>query len=100
MPSISEMNFGFDSAGVEQYLEDIKSGALLNAKTAVEDTTDVVTILDNEWEGKARDNFKTNLTSDAKHISEQFDALYEILQTEISQVQAEMANKDEELIKI
>lgn len=100
MPAINEMEYGYDAAGVEAYLEEIQSGALTDAKTAVEDISGINNVLDNEWEGKAKENFKTNLEKDSKHVSDQFQALYEILTSEVNQAQAAMANKDEELIKV
>lgn len=100
MPTISDFSYGFSSSGVDAYLEDIKSNALQNAKDAVTNLTDINSVLDTEWEGKAKDNFKTNLNKDAKHVADQFDALFTILTTEVHSVEAAMANKDNELISV
>lgn len=99
MPAISEMEYGYDTAGVEEYLEAIRTEALQHAKEAVEDISSIKTCCENEWEGRARENFVMNLEKDAKHVSEQFDALYNTLVGEIKSLNAAMANKDEELIK-
>lgn len=100
MPTIGDLSYGFDTNGVEEYLNAIYAEAITNAKAKVEDISGVKTCCESEWEGKARENFITNLEKDAKHVSEQFDALYNILVTEINSVNAAMANKDEGLISV
>jgi len=99
MPEIGEMQYGYSTEGVSEYLEAIKSEALTNAKDAVKDISLIKTACDNNWEGKAKDNFKVNLQKDADHVADQFDALYNILVSEINSLNAAMANKDEELIE-
>ena len=100
MPAISDLQYGYDSAGLETYLSEIKSTVIDEASSAIEDISSITTVCEQEWEGKARDNFVTNLGNDARHVSEQLQSLYSILVTEIHQVQAAMSNKDEELIKL
>ncbi len=99
MPAISEMQYGYDTAGVDQYISDIKTEALQQAKDAVLDTTAIKTCCEAEWEGRAREAFLANLAKDAQHVSDQFDALYNTLVGEIKSLNAAMANKDEELIQ-
>lgn len=99
MPAIGDLNYGYDADGVQSYLDEIHSECIITAEEAVKDTTDIVTVLDNEWEGKAKENFKVNLVKDAAHVAEQFEALYNILVSEINSLQAAMANKDEALIE-
>lgn len=100
MPTINELSHGYSTEGVETYLEAIHTEAIQEAKTAVEDISGIKTCCENEWEGKARENFVANLETDSKHVSEQFDALYNILVTEINSLNAAMANKDESLINV
>lgn len=100
MPTINDLEYGYDAAGMEQYLNEIKAEYLDRAKDAVNDIQDITNVCQNEWEGRARDNFIANLTSDAQHVGEQFDALYVVLVQEINSLQAAMANKDEELIQV
>ena len=100
MADFSSMEYGYDSAGLEAYLDAIKSQALTNAKTAVEDISTIETACNDNWEGKAKENFITNLKQDALHVSQQFDTLYSILESEVSSVLAAMANKDESLISV
>jgi len=99
MPNIDALKYGYDAGGLTSYLEDIKTKSLQNAKTAVENTKGIKGVCEAEWEGHARENFVTNLDNDAKHVSQQFQTLYEILEAEVNAAQAAMANKDEELIK-
>lgn len=98
MPAIGDMEFGYDKAGVEAYLEDIKSGVLQTAKDKINDITGITTACDNTWQGKSKTAFLANMKKDAAHVSEQFDALYAALVSEVNSVAAAMANKDESLI--
>lgn len=100
MPTISDFSYGYSTEGVANYLDAIHTDAIQKAKDAVEDISGIKTCCENEWEGKARENFVANLEQDAKHVSEQFDALYNILVTEINSLNAAMANKDESLINV
>jgi uncharacterized protein YukE len=100
MPTISDLSYGYSTEGVTSYLDDIKSEALDEAKEAVIDISSIQTECENNWEGKARENFITNLQKDANHVADQFDTLYNVLVSEINSLNAAMANKDEELIKV
>lgn len=100
MPTIGDLSYGYDTNGVGEYLEAIKVDAIEKAKEAVLNIQDVQTCCENEWEGKARENFVANLQKDAQHVADQFDALYSILTSEINSLNAAMANKDESLINV
>lgn len=98
MPKIGDMQYGFDTGGLEQYLQSIESEALTHAKDAVDDTNGIKSACENNWEGKARENYLANLEKDKQHVNEQLEVLYNILKNEISSVMAAMRNKDEQLI--
>lgn len=98
MPKIGDMQYGFDTGGLEQYLHSIESEALQHAKDAVDDTNGIKSACEKNWEGKAKENYLANLEKDKQHVNEQLDALYNILKNEISSVMAAMRNKDEQLI--
>lgn len=98
MPKIGDMQYGFDTGGLEQYLNSIESEALKHAMDAVNNTDGIKSACENNWEGKARENYLANLEKDKQHVNEQLEVLYNILKNEISSVMAAMRNKDEELI--
>ncbi len=98
MADFSSMEYGYNSDNVDTYLAAIKDTALQNAKSAILATNGIKTVCDDNWEGKAKENFKSNLDKDAQHIADQLDSLFNILNDEINSVQAAMANKDESLI--
>ncbi len=100
MPAIGDFAYGYDQAQLESYLSEIKAEALDNAVEAVMNIDKIKSACENEWEGKARENFVQNLQNDAKHVSDQFEALYKNLEAEVKSAQAAMANKDEELISL
>lgn len=98
MPSIGDLQFGYDTNGVSDYLDAIHSEALQQAKDAVLNTSAIETCCNNEWEGRAKENFLNNLRTDAQHVADQFEALYGVLVSEVNSLNAAMANKDESLI--
>lgn len=98
MADFSSMEYGYNSDNVATYLDAIKNTALQNAKDAILATDNIKTVCDDNWEGKAKENFKSNLDKDAQHVANQLDSLFNILNDEINSVQAAMANKDESLI--
>lgn len=101
MPAIGDMAYGYDTEGVGAYLDAIKSESLNKAKDAIiEGVKDIQTCCENEWSGKAQENFITNLNKDARHVANQFETLYNILVSEINSVNAAMANKDETMINV
>ena len=100
MPAISEMEYGYSQEGLGKYLESIKSEVIDKASNAILDTSAIENVCNSEWEGKAKENFLTNLKKDAQHVSDSLATLYSILVSEVNSVQAAMANKDEELIKV
>lgn len=98
MPTISDLEYGFDSAGVEQYLENIKAIVLTEAQEKLDDIAEIKAACENHWEGKARDQFLEKLETDKNIVSSIFANLYRALEGEINQTRAEMAKKDRSLI--
>lgn len=99
MPTIDEMEYGFDAAGVSAYLNEIKGYVLNEACEHVRDTSEIARVCDAEWEGKAKDNFKMNLRLDAVKVAAQYEALYGVLVGEINMLMVSMNSKDKTLIE-
>ena len=99
MPDIQNFEYGYDKAGVDKYISDIKATALQEASAAVKDIKSIVNCCNENWKAKSKDNFVYNLEQDSIYVSRQFDKLYYNLVQEIESVNAAMANKDEELVK-
>ena len=98
MPSISDLQFGFDSNGADHYPEDLKSIVLTEAAEKLDDVAAIIAACESHWEGQARSDFLENLEKDKKHVQKQFKELYTVLEGEIQQIEQAMANKDKELI--
>lgn len=98
MPSIGELNYGYDAGGVDAYIEEIKAKVLTEVAAQLDDISAIENACNNHWEGLAKENFLTNLKTDVAHVKEQYQALYYALSNEIHSVHAAMANKDESLI--
>ena len=98
MPTIKDLEYGFDVDGVEEYIKDIKSVVLTQAADALDDLGDIKQACEKHWEGKARKDFLKNVEADKEHVKEQLEALYQVLVGEIVQAQEAMAKKDFDLI--
>lgn len=99
MPTIEEMTYGYSTAGVEKYIEEIKTSSLNKAIEALDNTEDLIAAIDNEWLGTAREGYITQLNADKEHVKTQLNTLVSNLESEINSLNAAMANFDEGLIK-
>ena len=98
MPTIKDLEYGFDADGVEEYIMDIKSVVLTQAADALDDLDDIKQACKDHWEGQARDDFLKNVKDDKEHVKEQLRALYGVLVGEITQAERAMSEKDFRLI--
>lgn len=99
MPTIGDLEYGYNTEGVEAFIEAIKANALNKASEAVKNISKIKEACENNWEGKSRENFVHNLEQDSQYVADQFERLYGILVKEINQISVAMQNKDGELIK-
>lgn len=99
MPTIGDLEYGYNTEGVEAFIEAIKAQALNEASEAVKNISKIREACENNWEGKSRENFIHNLEQDSQYVADQFERLYGILVKEINQISVVMQNKDGELIK-
>lgn len=99
MPTIGDLEYGYNTEGVEAFIEAIKANALQKAGEAVKNISKIKEACENNWEGKSRENFVHNLEQDSQYVADQFERLYGILVKEINQISVAMQNKDGELIK-
>lgn len=98
MPTIGEMSHGYNTSGVENYIAELKAIVLTEAAEEIKNIDEIRTACEANWEGQARENFLNNVKLDAEHVAEQYNQLYNILQTEINNVQNAMSNFDYNLI--
>lgn len=99
MPTIQDLEYGYNTDGVEAFIEAIKAQALNEASETVKNISKIRETCENNWEGKARENFIHNLEQDSTYVANQFERLYSILVKEIGSLSNAMQNKDGDLIK-
>ena len=95
---ISDFSQGFDTTGVATYLTEIKSECLDKAAAEVLNTTDLENACDNNWEGQAKEDFKQKLKEAATHLAEQYNILYNNLESEINKIALDMKTFDDNLL--
>ena len=57
MPTIGAMSHGFDEQGIESYLSNLKSIVLTRAAEQIRDITRIENACNENWSGKAKDNY-------------------------------------------
>ncbi len=97
--SMSELQYGTSSSGVEEYLAELKSIAVEQAGQLVLDINEITQTCDQNWSGQAKENFKANLAADAQHVSDQFSRLYSVLEDEIRAASSAMIEKDRTMLQ-
>ena len=100
MAEIGGMEYGCDAAGVSNYISEVRVKLLDTASNRLKDTSAIRNVCEQEWEGQARENFLSNLDKDIEHVIDQFTSLIQVFESEVNSIQAAMANKDQELIKL
>lgn len=99
MPTINEMQYGFDAAGIESYVEEVKAKSLEAAKEAAKETAPIKDALDQVWDGESKDKYFENLNADVNKFCEALDDLYAGFTTEVSNAAMVMKEHDKNMIK-
>ena len=97
MPTIQEMGYGFDSEGINTYLEALKAIVLTKAAERIRDISTIERVCNENWEGDSKERYLEHLRKSANHTAEQFENLYKILLTEITAIQNSMGVFDKNL---
>lgn len=95
MPAISEMEFGYSTTGLDDYIAQIRAVVLEQAAEEVKDLESIRTVCNQEWEGKSKEKFLENFQTSANHVSDQLHSLYSILTVELESIRAAMSLRDE-----
>jgi len=98
MPTIGDMSHGFDVQGVLLYIDELKAIVLTTAAEQIRNTTAIENACNEEWAGKAKDDYIEILRRTANHTAEQLENLYAILVSEISAVMNSMNEFDTNLL--
>lgn len=97
MPTIQEMKYGFDSQGIESYLQELKAIVLEQAAERIKDISIIEKTCNENWEGEAKERYVEQLKKSANHTAEQLENLYTILVSEITAIQNSMDSFDKNL---
>lgn len=95
----ASMEYGYNTSEVENFLNEIHSDALQAAKDAVNESSEVENAVNSNWEGKAKEDWLGLFSKDKEHVCTQLDNLYNVLRSEINELNTAMANKDQNMMK-
>lgn len=96
---ISTTDVGFDESGAKQFIQDIEVECVDKAKTHLKDNLATLnSAVDEVWQGKSADNFKSNMDKDVKAIIDALDKSYAAIVGEINQTLKAMENIDQNLV--
>lgn len=99
MPSIGDMQYGFETAGIETYIEEVRANSLEKAQNDADDISEIRSALDATWEGASKDAYLAGLVQDIAKFKEALANLYTGFVTEVHNASESMKNFDSNLIK-
>ena len=101
-PSVDEMEYGYDSAKLGDYLDNTIKAKVFTEMQQVLQTgfNDINTVCEAEWSGVAKNNFISNLNKDCDQFMAACEALYQNLVNELSAVQGSMKANDAGMIEL
>ena len=98
--TIEGATVGYDSAGVKQLSNDIKTEQIDEAITNLDKNFETLTTaVDDIWAGRAAENFKTNMKTDVEKLKAALNATHAVLDSELNQIVKAMGNVDQELVE-
>lgn len=99
MPTIGEMEYGYSSAGVRNYIEDVRAVALTDVVSAARDIDELTRVIDANWQGFAKERYKQNLKADIEVFATAMEQLYTVFQKEIKNIETSMKRFDNTMFR-
>ena len=95
---IDGATFGYDLAGTQAFLRELKASYLDQAAADARNTDEIFTSIDESWVGQAAEDFKTALNEDGNALSKTLEELYYQLENQINNISASIADIDSGLM--
>jgi uncharacterized protein YukE len=97
---INGATVGYDHAGIDTLLRDIKANVIEEAKEKLKSSEATLDeSLDNIWQGKSEETFKNNMHQDVLVVCDALDKAYDTLAAEIYRTGSAMGQVDEGLVE-
>lgn len=97
--SIGDMSTGMSTAGMEQYLENIKAGILTKVTSQLDTASEeIIKVLRTAWVGPSEQRFETLLTDTVDDLKTELTAEYDALASRISELENNYVNQENALI--
>ena len=98
--NIEGASIGFDANNVETALNNLNTHVIQDSITKMNGSLQTLReSVDNAWVGASAEQFKKNMESDVKKITQALQDTYEILKTQMYSIVNEMASVDQELVQ-
>lgn len=95
-----EYTWGYNAKGIDTLISEVKGYVISGAaELAVDNVDDVESVCKDYWDGTARENFITNLRTDADLFKTNITNLYNAFVAEINNAGTSFQNFDENLIE-
>ena len=95
---IDGATFGYDIAGTQQFLNELKASYLDQAAQDARNTNDILAAVDQSWAGQAAEDFKTALNEDGNALAKTLEELYYQLENQINNISSSIADIDSGLM--
>lgn len=98
--TIEGATVGYDVAGVQKLLVDIKTQVIEEASKKMKSSLSTLNAaVDEVWAGHSADTFKKNMKTDVNSICNALDKTYDALYSEVNQIIKAMGQVDQNLVK-
>lgn len=92
--NIDGATFGYDIAGTQAFLNELKASYLDQAASDARNTDEIFTSVDESWVGQAAEDFKIAINEDCNALSRTLEQLYEQLESQINNISSSIADTD------
>lgn len=98
--TIENATVGYNQDGIKSLMEDIKANVIEEAKNSLKNSENTLDeALDEIWQGKSEETFKSNMHEDVLVVCDALDTAYNTLAAEIYRAGHAMGRVDEELVQ-
>ncbi len=96
--NIDGATFGYDIAGTQAFLNELKASYLDQAASDAKNTDEIFSQVDESWAGQAAEDFKSAVNEDCNALSRTLEELYTQLEQEINNIASSISDTDSGLM--
>lgn len=95
---IDSLTTGISSSGMENYIEGLKAEYITTTEELIDDISNIQNIIDNGWQGVAKDNFMSQFEKARNNVKEDLRKEYDNLVARLNELQAQYFEADSNMV--